>query len=44
MHPAAREPRLCQQRLELIRDLGYAGPEMQRRLRLLQRRFGLPVS
>ena len=36
--------RAALQRLELIRDLGYAGPEMQRRLRLLQRRFGLPVS
>jgi hypothetical protein len=31
----------AQQRLELMRDLGYASPEMQRRLRLLQRRFGL---
>jgi FkbM family methyltransferase len=34
----------AQQRLELMRDLGYAGPEMQRRLLLLQRRFGLQGS
>ena len=32
----------AQQRLELIRRLGYGSAEMQRRLDLLQRRFGLP--
>jgi hypothetical protein len=31
-------------RLELIRELGYGSAEMQRRLGLLQRRFGLPAS
>ena len=34
----------ARQRLELIRKLGYGSAEMQRRLSLLQRRFGLPVS
>lgn len=34
----------ARQRLELIRDLGYGGEEMRRRLRLVQRRFGLPAS
>jgi protein O-GlcNAc transferase len=30
----------ARRRLEMIRDLGFGGPEMQRRLDLLQRRFG----
>ena len=34
----------AQQRLEIIRKLGYGSAEMQRRLSLLQRRFGLPAS
>ncbi len=34
----------ARQRLELIRELGYGSAEMQRRLGLLQRRFGLPAS
>lgn len=34
----------ARQRLEIIRDLGYGSSEMQRRLSLLQRRFGLPAS
>jgi FkbM family methyltransferase len=34
----------ARQRLELIRELGYGSAEMQRRLSLLQRRFGLPAS
>jgi protein O-GlcNAc transferase len=34
----------AQQRLEMIRDLGFGSSEMARRLRLLQNRFGLPAS
>jgi hypothetical protein len=34
----------ARQRLEIIRQLGYGSAEMQRRLSLLQRRFGLPAS
>jgi hypothetical protein len=34
----------ARQRLEIIRELGYGSAEMQRRLNLLQRRFGLPPS
>jgi FkbM family methyltransferase len=34
----------ARQRLEVIRDLGYGSAEMRRRLRLVQRRFGLPAS
>lgn len=34
----------ARQRLEIIRELGYGSAEMQRRLSLLQRRFGLPAS
>jgi FkbM family methyltransferase len=34
----------ARQRLEIIRELGYGSDEMQRRLSLLRRRFGLPVS
>jgi hypothetical protein len=34
----------ARERLELIGKLGYGGAEMQRRLSLLRRRFGLPVS
>jgi FkbM family methyltransferase len=33
----------ARQRLEVIRKLGYGSAEMQRRLSLLQRRFGLPT-
>jgi protein O-GlcNAc transferase len=32
------------QRLEIIHDLGFGSAEMERRLRLLQKRFGLPAS
>ena len=32
------------QRLEIIRKLGFGSAEMERRLRLLQKRFGLPTS
>ena len=31
----------ARQRLEIIRQLGYGSAEMERRLGLLQRRFGL---
>jgi len=34
----------AQRRLEIIRKMGYGSAEMQRRLSLLQRRFGLPAS
>lgn len=34
----------AQRRLEVIRRLGYGSVEMQRRLSLVQRRFGLPAS
>jgi hypothetical protein len=34
----------ARQRLEVIRALGFGGAEMERRLRLLQKRFGLPTS
>jgi FkbM family methyltransferase len=34
----------ARQRLEAIRALGFGGAEMERRLRLLQKRFGLPTS
>lgn len=34
----------AQQRLEIIRNLGFGSAEMERRLRLLQKRFGLPTS
>jgi hypothetical protein len=34
----------AQQRLEMIRALGFGSSEMARRLRLLQNRFGLPAS
>ena len=34
----------ARQRLEAIHTLGYADPEMKRRLRLMQMRFGLPSS
>src|SRR5262245_6536024 len=34
----------AKQRLEVIRQLGYGSAEMQRRLSLLRRRFGLPES
>lgn len=34
----------ARQRLELIRELGFGSAEMDRRLRLLQKRFGLPAS
>jgi len=33
----------ARQRLEIIRDLGFGSAEMQRRLSLLQQRFGLPM-
>ena len=34
----------ARERLEIIRTLGFGSAEMGRRLRLLQRRFGLPMS
>jgi FkbM family methyltransferase len=34
----------AQQRLEMIRDLGFGSAEMNRRLRLLKKRFALPSS
>jgi len=34
----------ARQRLETIRKLGFGSAEMERRLRLLQKRFGLPTS
>ena len=34
----------AQKRLEAIRELGFGSAEMDRRLRLLQKRFGLPSS
>ena len=34
----------ARQRLEVIRNMGFASAEMARRLRLLQQRFGLPKS
>lgn len=34
----------ARQRLEIIRALGFGSAEMERRLRLLQKRFGLPAS
>lgn len=34
----------ARQRLEIIRALGFGSAEMERRLRLLQKRFGLPTA
>jgi len=34
----------AQQRLEIIRDMGFGSAEMNRRLQLLQQRFGLPSA
>lgn len=34
----------ARQRLEIIRTLGFGSAEMERRLRMLQKRFGLPTS
>jgi FkbM family methyltransferase len=34
----------ARQRLEIIRELGFGSVEMERRLRLLQKRFGLPAA
>jgi len=34
----------AQQRLEIIRDIGFGSAEMDRRLQLLRRRFGLSTA